>query len=238
MEKENQALIAIVSEALEKKYWKEIIIIFDVSQGSVGFSIKYLDEELNTHKLKIKGKELGFYLQQLHLLFLDKNKDESTRFNKLRISIKSDKKYLEKYYWDDDKEKQDKLMSAKYFPFFVVDRIRLLISEFEKNKGVLPFIMDDNNEKEYLSSWDNGIFIFIVKGNTLEYEIYAVKDEVKRFIDMTLPEHLIEAFISHHKMTNFDLTEEWQPWNKLVINTPHKGISHIDEKDYIQYSLE
>lgn len=161
------------------------------------------------------------------------------KFNSTIIEIDPNGAYSEKYFWDSEQEKQDLLGGAEVFFQWVNERMMSLIFEFEQDNNLLPTRLDADDELEYLSSWDSGVFTFhINEKNELEYKIVLTKNGVERVLDMPLKDYFIEGILNHYQITHTILSDEWKPWNTLIIRSPHTGIPYDKVDEYVSYILE
>ena len=235
----NEKLVNIINGFLDRVSWSEIEVVFSINQGAIGFIVSYLDNKNMMQDLAISTKHLGFYLDYLHPLFLEKVNDINKRFNRLQVKIFPDGTYKEKYYWDEEKEKEDKLTAAKYFYQWTNDTMMNRIFDYEKENNLLTPNYDEEGDLiDYQESWDNGVFTFTIKDNTISHQIILFKNNIERNLPMPLPQYFKEDLLEHYKITNNELKENWKPWNKLVIKSPHNSIPYDEWEDYVTYSLE
>lgn len=161
------------------------------------------------------------------------------KFNSVIIEINPDGVYSEKYFWDSEQEKQDLLSGAEVFFQWANERMMSLIFEFEQDNNLLPTQLDADGELEYLSSWDSGVFVFHVnEKNELECKIILTKDGIERVLKMPLKDYFIEGILNHYQITHTILSDEWKPWNTLVIKSPHTGIPYDKVDQFVSYILE
>jgi|GEM_PF-1687316 len=161
------------------------------------------------------------------------------KFNSAVIEINPDGAYTEKFFWDSEQEKQDLLDGAEVFYQWVNEIMMSMLFEFEKENNLLPTQYDDDGDLEYLSSWDIGVFTFhITDQNELEYKIILTKDSKERIVDMPLKAYFIEAILYHHKITNTELSDVWQPWNTMILKSPHNDIPYDKREEFVSYILE
>ncbi|BFO65405.1 hypothetical protein [Chryseobacterium sp. KCF3-3] len=220
--------------------WEKINIIFNINGGAIGYDkIEYIDEYGTTNSFWIKFKLIDNLLNLINNQYNQSLNDVSKRFNKYQIEIFSDGKTIENKWWDSEKDKQDLLKGAEVVFQWANDRMMSMIFEFEKENNLLPTQYDADDELEYLSSWDSGVFTFHINDkNELEYKIVLTKDGVERVLEMPLKDYFIEGILEHHKITNTILSDEWKPWNTLIIKSPHTGIPYDKVDQFVSYTLE
>ncbi|SFZ97115.1 hypothetical protein SAMN05216324_1423 [Chryseobacterium limigenitum] len=161
------------------------------------------------------------------------------KFNSAVIEIDPDGAYSEKYFWDSEQEKQDLLGGAEVFFQWANERMLSLIFEFEQDNNLLPTQLDADDELEYLSSWDSGVFTFHVnEKNEVEYKIVLTKDGIERVLEMPLKDYFIEGILNHYQITHTILSDEWKPWNTLIIKSPHNSIPYDKVDEFVRYILE
>ncbi|MFL1894056.1 hypothetical protein ACJRPK_00035 [Aquimarina sp. 2-A2] len=230
--------IDYVTEKLSNYMWEEAKCVLIFSEGKLNRNIYYLlDKEYL--RLDVKPKEYRFFTNYNRELYLNKLENINDRFNKLEVIIFPDGTYKEKYWWDDGKEKQDKLNSANVFYQWLNETMMNRIFDYEKEQGLLTPVLDDDGEFDYYeSSWDKGEFEFKISQNKVIYNITLIKNNIYRISEMPLPDYIENALIEHHQITNQELTEEWKPWNTLLIKSPHNDIPYNDWKTYVTYTLD
>ncbi|MBF7093646.1 hypothetical protein IUY40_19165 [Flavobacterium sp. ALJ2] len=158
------------------------------------------------------------------------------KFNSAIIEINPDGVYSEKYFWDSEQEKQDLLSGAEVFFQWANEKMMSLIFEFEQDNNLLPTQLDADGELEYLSSWDSGVFTFHVnEKNELEYKIILTKDGIERVLKMPLKDYFIEGILNHYQITHTILSDEWKPWNTLIIKSPHNSIPYDKVDEFVSY---
>ncbi len=187
-------------------------------------------------RLLIKSKELKKVISEK---FESKINNPKLRFNKIEVLFREDGSYTENYFWDEEKEKEDKAMAAKYFYQWLNETMMNRIFDYEKENNLLtPFYDEDGSVSEYESSWDEGIFVFNLMNNTVEYTIELIKNGTVRNLSMPLPEYIKDALLEHYEITNKELQDVWLPWNKLVIKSPNNSIPYDEWENFVTYSLE
>jgi hypothetical protein len=171
-------------------------------------------------------------------VYFDEVKETPTnRFNKATLSIRQGEEASIQYAWEDETFKKDKLESAEVFPQWVNERITSLIYETEFPNG--PTEKDEDGEPLYVSTWDGGVFTFNISKGKIDSDILVYKEENERHIEISLPGYFIKAMREHHEITNSGLLkDDWKPWNKLVIHSPHNDLPSSKMNDHVFYSLE
>ncbi|PRB04101.1 hypothetical protein CQ046_07700 [Chryseobacterium sp. MYb7] len=230
----------VIFNQLKDVQWKKVNIIFNINGGAIGYDkIEYIDEYGTTNSFWIKFKLIDNLLNLINNQYNQSLNDVSKRFNKYQIEIFSDGKTIENKWWDSEKDKQDLLKGAEVVFQWANDRMMSMIFEFEKENNLLPTQYDADDELEYLSSWDSGVFTFHINDkNELEYEIVLTKDGVERVLEMSLKDYFIEGILEHHQITNTELSDEWKPWNTLIIKSPHNSIPYDKVDEFVSYILE
>ncbi|CAI8876827.1 hypothetical protein [Chryseobacterium sp. IT-36CA2] len=219
-----------------------------VSSNQVIVIIKLNEEKVSTRFYEVinneqvsfrpKPKEYRAFSDEIYERYNSLFSTED-KFNSAIIEIYPDGAYSEKYFWDSEQEKQDLLDGAEVFFQWANERMMSLIFEFEQDNNLLPTQLDADDELEYLSSWDSGVFTFHVnEKNEVEYKIVLTKDGIERVLEMPLKDYFIEGILNHYQITHTILSDVWKPWNTLVIKSPHTGIPYDKVDEYVIYILE
>jgi hypothetical protein len=159
------------------------------------------------------------------------------RFNKVILYISKNGDPSIQYIWSDEQDVQDKLMSAQVFPQWINERMMAFIYEAEFPNG--PTEKDGDGDPLYVSTWDRGIFTFTIGNGKIHSDILLYKGEHERHIEVSLPEYFIKAMLEHHEITNTGiLKDEWKPWTKLVIDSPHNSLPYSTMDNHVFYSNE
>ncbi len=231
----------LVSEI--KNYYKEfeydklIVNYIFTLQGSYNFIVQYEKDNRYVESL-VSNKPIRSVVREMAERY-EELKDSNQRFNRVKIEINIDGTYIEKYWWDIGKEKQDLLDYAEVFYQWANERIMSMIFEFEKDNNLLPTQYDGDGDLEYLSSWDSGVFTFHINDkNELEYKVILTKDGKERILEMPLKDYFIEGILEHHKITNTQLSDEWKPWNTMVLKSLHYDIPYDKRDEFVSYILE
>lgn len=185
-----------------------------------------------------KPKEYRAFSDEIYELYnsLFPTKD---KFNSAIIEISPDGTYSEKYFWNSEQEKQDLLDGAEVFFQWVNERMMSMIFEYEKDNNLVPTQYDPDGDLEYLSSWDSGVFTFHVNGkNELEYNIVLTKDGKERILQMPLKDYFIEGILNHYRITHSMLSDQWKPWNTMILKSPHNSIPYDKVDEFVSYILE
>jgi len=231
------SLLVLIEESFNDVKWKYVKIASNVNNGSLNFQTTFFDET--------KNKEIDRYIRIFKLTFLgleirrlyNEKVNTSSRFNKVLIEINKDGSIEEKYSWDESKNMQERLEFAKIYHGWLIERIMPLLFKYNLENNLVPHFIDDDGDKQYLPSWDDGIFSFLIKNEEVEWEIRLTKDGKERILDIPLPNYIIESILDHYQFTNNELTKEWKPWNKMVIDSPFNGII-LNLDKHIKYTLE
>jgi hypothetical protein len=224
---------------VEKTDRKKLIAIYDFNtSGSFKFYLHYVLDNGETVKTKLSIRNIVNELQAVVKIFHDKiNSNE--RFNNVEFNIVSKDEFEITYKWNEQKEIKEKKDSANIFFQWTNDTMMNRIFDYEKENDLLTANFDEDGDLiDYQNSWDNGLFEFTINENKVSHKITLSKNEMKRNLPMPLPEYFITGLLEHHLITNKELTDEWKPWNKLVIKSPHNDIPYHKWKDYVEYSLE
>lgn len=214
----------------------EIKFVFTLG-GSYDIYI-YYNENNNIKETSLDGRELFIYERQVHEFFNTKI-DKVDQFNEVIYTIKKDGSYSSLYKWEDEKANEDILDYAKVFYQWVNDRMISMIFEYEKNNNLVPTRYDADGDLEYLSSWDSGVFTFYInEKKQLEYKIKLIKNGKERVLEMPLKDYFIDGILEHYNTTNFKLSDKWEPWNTMIIKSPHTDIPHYRKDEFVNYILE
>ncbi|MNK54608.1 hypothetical protein D3C87_735950 [compost metagenome] len=229
-----------IIEQLKGKNWQKINIIFNIDKGSIRYGkIEYIDENDLTNSFWISFDEIDDLINSIFNKY-DSNIDNlNTRFNKYQIEIYPDGEVTEKEWWDSEKEKKDLLDSADVFYQWVNERMMSMIFEYEKDNDLVPTEYDSDGDLEYLSSWDSGVFTFhIDKNNNLVYKVVLTKDGKERTLDFPLKDYFVEGILDHYKVTNNELSDEWKPWNTMILKSLHYDIPYDKREEFVSYILQ
>ncbi|MCJ1805302.1 hypothetical protein MRP92_00030 [Flavobacterium covae] len=229
-------IIEILTSHLKEHKWKQVIIVIEITQGSIGYkSLFFIDENSKEEDFWIDFEDIKGLFDKLREEY-NLSKDNKNKFNRYELLLNNDGNYSEKYWWDAVEDKKDLLSGAEVFFQWANDRMMSMIFEYEKDNNLLPTQYDNDGDLEYLSSWDRGVFTFYInKNNELEYKIVLIKDGVERVLEMPLKDYFIEGVLEHHKITNTELLDVWKPWNTLIIRSPHTGIPYDKVDVYVEY---
>lgn len=236
-------MIANYNEIIEKLKdlnWKKFNIIFNINKGSIGYDkIEYVDDNDVDIFFWIRFGEIGDLINSIRNKFYSNADDFSKRFNKYQIEIYPDGEVTEKEWWDSEKEKKDLLDSADVFYQWVNELMMSMIFEYEKDNNLIPTQYDSDGDLEYLSSWDSGVFTFhINKNNNLVYKVVLTKDGKERTLDLPLRDYFVEGILDHYKVTNNELSDDWKPWNTMILKSLHYDIPYDKREEFVNYILE
>lgn len=219
---------------IEFEYDKLLVEYIFSLEGSYNFFVKYqrngdsTDSELSNKPIRDTVRKMA---EKFH-----ETKESDEKFNRVRIEINIDETYTEEYWWDSVREKQDLLESAQVFYQWVNDRMMSMIFEYEKDNNLLPIQYDLDDDLEYLSSWDSGVFTFhINEKKDLEQKIVLTKEGKERNLDLPMKDYFVEGILGHHKVTNIELSSEWKPWNTMILKSLHYDIPYDKREEYISY---
>ncbi|MCH4830026.1 hypothetical protein [Flavobacterium columnare] len=229
-------IIEILTSHLKEHKWKQVIIVIEITQGSIGYkSLFFIDENSKEEDFWIDFEDIKGLFDKLREEY-NLSKDNKNKFNRYELLLNNDGNYSEKYWWDAVEDKKDLLSGAEVFFQWANDRMMSMIFEYEKDNNLLLTQYDNDGDLEYLSSWDRGVFTFYInENNELEYKIVLIKDGVERVSEMPLKDYFIEGVLEHHKITNTELLDVWKPWNTLIIRSPHTGIPYDKVDEYVEY---
>ncbi|WP_414846696.1 hypothetical protein [Chryseobacterium sp. IT-36CA2] len=214
----------------------EVKFIFTLG-GSYDVFISYHDNDDKKYT-SLDGRELFKYEHQVYELFKTKI-DTEEKFNVAIYKIKKDGTYSSLYEWESEKANENLIDYANVFPHWANDRMMSMIFEFEKDNGLIPTQYDNDGGLEYLSSWDSGIFTFHINDkNELKYKIVLTKDGVERVLEMPLKDYFIKGILKHYHSTNTELSNIWEPWNTMVLKSPHNDIPSDKKDEFVSYILE
>ncbi|WP_288436020.1 hypothetical protein [uncultured Chryseobacterium sp.] len=222
-----EALVNAIHNYYDECEYEKIIVEYQFTEsGSYKFFVKYITDSGEVVSTNKSPRPIDDEIELVSQYF-DNTINTRQKFNKFLIEMDRYKNFSETYYWDKSKEKDDLLAGAEVFFQWTNDRMMSMIFEFEQENNLLPTRYDNDGDLEYLSSWDNGIFSFhINEKNELEYKIILTQDGTERLLEMPLKDYFVEGILEHHKTTNTILSNEWKPWNTLIINSPHTGIPY------------
>ena len=227
-------LIEVVKDYVETN---NVIIIVKLNKEKVStrfYEIKNKEEVY----FRPKPKEYREFSDEIYELYnsLFSTKD---KFNSVIIEISPEGLHSEKYFWDSEKEKQDLLEGADVFYQWVNERMMSMIFEYEKDNNLAPTQYDSDGDLEYLSSWDSGVFNFhINEKNNIECKIVLTKDGKERILNLPLKDYFIEGILEHYRITNTELSDEWKPWNTMILKSLHYDIPYDKRDEFVNYILE
>jgi hypothetical protein len=231
-----EEVLDIINKFFKEKVWDKILIEINFTEAG-GY-----EPQLTVIKGEEKSLWGEFELFDIADIIHKRQKgllNTSEKFNKAKIEIYPDGTFLEHYWWDSGLQKQNLLNYAQVFYQWANDRMMSMIFEFEKDNNLLPTQYDGDGDLEYLSSWDSGVFTFHINDrNELEYKIILTKDGKERILEMPLKDYFIEGILEHHKITNTELSDEWGPWNTMVLKSLHYDIPFDKRDEFVSYILE
>ncbi|MHC0447958.1 hypothetical protein ACWA1F_21300 [Flavobacterium sp. 3-218] len=224
----------IRKEYTEFEYDKLIVEYIFTLEGSYNFIVNYekndelTESEKSNRAIRDEARKMAEKFQ--------KNKSSDQKFNRVKIEIDSNDTFKDVYWWDSSVEKQDLLDYAEVFYRWANDRMMSMIFEYEKENDLVPTQYDDDEDLEYLSSWDSGLFTFHIndKGE-LEHTILLTQNGKERILDIPLKDYVIEGFLEHHKSTNIELADEWKSWNTMELKSYHNDIPHDKKEEFVKY---
>ncbi|WP_433777730.1 hypothetical protein [Flavobacterium anhuiense] len=214
----------------------EIKFIFTLG-GSYDINVLYKNNE-NIKETILDGRELFKYERYIYNLFISKI-ETNDKFNIVIYKIKNDGTHSSVYLWENEKSHQDLLDYAEVFYQWVNERMMSMIFEYEKDNDLVPTEYDSDGDLEYLSSWDSGVFTFhIDKNNNLVYKVVLTKDDKERTLDLPLRDYFVEGILDHYKVTNNELSDDWKPWNTMILKSLHYDIPYDKREEFVNYILE
>lgn len=214
----------------------EIKFIFTLG-GSYDINVLYKNNE-NIKETILDGRELFKYERYIYNLFISKI-ETNDKFNIVIYKIKNDGTHSSVYLWENEKSHQDLLDFAEVFYQWVNERMMSMIFEYEKDNDLVPTEYDSDGDLEYLSSWDSGVFTFhIDKNNNLVYKVVLTKDGKERTLDLPLRDYFVEGILDHYKVTNNELSDDWKPWNTMILKSLHYDIPYDKREEFVNYILE
>lgn len=229
---------AIYNYYNEFTYVKLIIQYEFTESGSYKFLVRYVSDSGELIPTEIDSDPIDNEIEKVSEYF-ETTINTEEKFNRFIIEINNDKTYSHKEYWDVKKEKQDLLNNAEVFYQWVNERMMSMIFEYEKDNDLLPTEYDSDGDLEYLSSWDSGVFTFhINEKNNLDYKVVLTKDGKERTLDLPLRDYFIEGILDHYKVTNNELSDEWKPWNTMILKSLHYDIPYDKRDEFVNYILE
>ncbi|SCY18000.1 hypothetical protein SAMN02927916_1378 [Flavobacterium anhuiense] len=233
----NYLVSEIIKNYTEFNYDKLVVEYIFTLQGSYNFIVTYKNGT-NYTESEISNKPIRETVRQMAETYHEL-KDSTKKFNYVKIEINKDGNYTELYKWDNQIEKQDLLDYAEVFYQWVNERMMSMIFEYEKDNDLVPTEYDSDGDLEYLSSWDSGVFTFhIDKNNNLEYKVVLTKDGKERTLDLPLRDYFVEGILDHYLVTNNELSNEWKPWNTMILKSLHYDIPYDKREEFVNYILE
>ena len=232
-------IIEIIVSHLKEFKWKQAEIVIQITPASIGYeTLFFIDENNNVEDFWIDFKNIRKLFDRLRKNY-NESKDTADKFNRYKLILRKDETFLDKYWWDAEEDKKDLLDGAEVFYQWVNERMMSMIFEYEKDNDLVPTQYDSDGDLEYLSSWDSGKFTFhINKKNELEYRIVLTKDGKERVLDMPLKDYFIEGIMEHHKITNTELSDQWKPWNTMILKSLHYDIPYDKRDEFVSYVME
>lgn len=233
-----EKVLDIINKFFKEKVWDKILIEINFTEAG-GY-----EPQLTVIKCGEKSLWGEFELFDIADIIHKRQKevlDTSEKFNKAKIEIYPDEKFLEHYWWDSGLQKQNLLNYALVFYQWVNDRMMSMIFDYEKENNLVPTQYDSDGDLEYLSSWEIGKFTFhinINKKNELDYRIVLTKEGKERVLDMPLKDYFIEGIMEHHKITNTELSDQWKPWNTMILKSLHYDIPYDKRDEFVSYVME
>ena len=228
-----------ILEKLKDTNWKKFNAIFNISKGSIGYNkIEYIDENDVVSFIWIEFSAINDLVKSIRNKYNSNIDDLNKRFNKYQIEIYSNGEVIEQEWWDSEKEKKDLLDGAEVFYQWVNERMMSMIFEYEKDNDLIPTGYDSDGDLEYLSSWDSGIFTFYInEKNNLEYKVVLTQDGKERILDLPLRDYFVEGILDHYLVTNNELSDEWKPWNTMILKSLHYDIPYDKREEFVSYLL-
>lgn len=221
-----------------KKYCEQLDV------DSAFFEIKYSDggSRSTGHIVHGNNKEGKFLPRDIRKKIKAWQKETllnpELRFNILSLSYdKKSESVNVQYSWDDEYVEQNIVDRERLFPQWINERMMSIIYEHEFPNG--PTAKDVDGDPLYESTWDSGTFTFLISDSKdVEVIVELKKDGKSRKMDLTLPEYFTKAMIEHYQITHGELKHKWQPWNKMVIKSPHNDLPYGHFEKHVFYNFE
>ncbi|MFH6991181.1 hypothetical protein [Flavobacterium sp. FlaQc-48] len=216
--------------------YAKLIIQYEFTQsGSYKFFVRYMSESETLIPTNKSSDPIDDEIEKISEYFEIKINSEE-KFNRFIIEINNDKTYCHRQFWDIKKVKQDLLNSAEVFYQWLNERMMSMIFEYEKNNNLVPTQYDADGDLEYLSSWDSGVFTFhINEKDNLEHTVILTKNGKERSLNLPLKDYFVEGITEHYKITNTQLSDEWKPWNTIILKSLHYDIPYDKREEFVQY---
>ena len=236
---ENLELLNQIQDLTRDYDWTNIRLELNFTMsGGYGLKSSYLNESGENETLPISLRLLRPHLKEIIDRFT-KTKNTEIQFNQVVLFIDKDLNLKTDYLFNKNFNQIQKLNNSKVFYQWLNETMMNRIFEYEKENELLTPVHDDDGKFDYYeSSYDNGVFSFLVKENQVSYNFELIKNGVSRDLNMPLPNYVNNGILEHHRVTNIELNKEWKPWNKLEIKSPHNDIPYDKWNEYVTYSLE
>ncbi|MFH6991180.1 hypothetical protein [Flavobacterium sp. FlaQc-48] len=202
--------------------------------GSYDIEVHYCDD--GTRKeTALEARELFVYEYFICQIF--KNRiNTNDQFNLVIFQIQNSGLYASEYKWENSKARENLLDYAAVFYQCVNERMMSMIFEYEKDNGLLQIQNDADGDLEYLSSWDSGVFTFSInEKSSLEHRVLLAKDGKERLLELPLKAYFTAGILEHHKITNTELSDEWKPWNRMILKSLHYDIPYDKREEFVTY---
>ncbi|MNE50152.1 hypothetical protein D3C80_1447130 [compost metagenome] len=70
------------------------------------------------------------------------------------------------------------------------------------------------------------------------YKVVLTKDGKERTLDFPLKDYFVEGILDHYKVTNNELSDEWKPWNTMILKSLHYDIPYDKREEFVSYILQ
>lgn len=230
-----------IEEKFSGKTWKSITIIVTITGGAIGCMTSYCDSANNIKEIvdPLIRRKYNFILNPFGRLYNETIEEKTKRFNKVELKILPDYSISERFWWDEAKERKDKVNAAEGFHYWLNEHLMQRLISYQEEHSLLKLILNEDGDFDYSTdTWDTGIFSFIIVNGTVQSELLLEKEGLQRVLPMPLIPSTIAALLEHHQITNEELKPEWEPWNKLIIySANNKSIPDEREGEHVSYSL-
>lgn len=203
---DSDKLVQIILNSITSNNWNGINVIFSFTQsGSIGW-----EAILDNNPIYLDPFDLSPALKGFRAAFNQVKEDSALHFNKITLSIKSDRSYHITSWWDDEEVKKDKLAWSNVLPQWLNDRLLSVIYQAGYDDKI---------------NWQRGEFTFTIQQSKLNFDGIIYDGQTPVPIDIRLPNFVVEGVLDHYQITNEGiLKDQWQPWNQLIIRSPNNSL--------------
>lgn len=208
--------------------------------GSLSFNFELYKKdgsiEEDYYKPLWKGNELN---GQIKLTYESLIRDEIKRFNKMEVKIFPNGTFKQSFLWDSQEDYDNNLLKEKEFYNFINDFFVKSIFEYEEDNNLLSTIIDDDNELQYIDSWDKGFFsIFIEDESNVIIDVCLFSNGVKRVFDTNCLNEFKTNLLEHYFKTHNEFKKDWEPWNMIKIVSHNGKIPKDKVSERVKYYLK